>query len=69
MDLIVQLRPFITLLLKDQFTCSLLKNVTTFHRQQDGILHFCLTPNGKGDLALLIHIFAKMIMDFSKLDC
>ena len=52
----------------DQFTCSLPKNVTTFHRQQDGILHFCLTPNGKGDLALLIHIFAKMIMDFSKLN-
>ena len=66
MDLIVQLRPFITLLILDQFTCSLPKNVTTFHRQQDGINHFCLRPNKCGVLALWIHIFTKI---FSKLDC
>ena len=66
MDLIVQLRPFITLLILDQFTCSLPKNVTNFHRQQDGINHFCLSPNKWGVLALWIHIFTKI---FSKLDC
>ena len=69
LDLIFQLLPIRTSLILDQFTCSLPKNVTTFHRQQDGIIHFCLTPNRRGVLALLIHIFAKMIMDFSKLDC
>ena len=29
----------------DQLTCSLPKNVTTFHGQQDGIIYFCLSPN------------------------
>ena len=52
MDLIVQLLPFITPLILDQFTCSLPKHVTTFHRQQDGITHFCLSPNKSGVLAL-----------------
>ena len=52
MDLIVQLLPFKTPLILDQFTCSLPKNVTTFHRQQDGIIHFCLSPNKWGVLAL-----------------
>ena len=35
-----------------QFTCSLPKNVTTFHRQQDGIIHFCLSLNKRGVLAI-----------------
>ena len=52
MDLIVQLLPFITPLILDQFTCSLPKNVTTFHRQQDGVTHFCLSPNKSSVLAL-----------------
>ena len=69
MDLIVQLLPFITPLILDQLTCSLPKNVTTFHRQQDGIIHFCLSPNKRGVLALRIYIFTKKIMDFPKLDC
>ena len=69
MDLIVQLLPFITPLILDQFTCSLPKNVTTFHRQQDGIIHLCLSPNKRGVLALRIYIFTKKIMDFPKLDC
>ena len=52
MDLIVQLLPFKTPLILDQFTCSLPKNVTTFYRQQDEIIHFCLSPNKSGVLAL-----------------
>ena len=60
MNLIVQLLPNITPLILDQFTCSLPKNVTTFHRQQDGINHFCLSPNKGGVLALWIHIFTKI---------
>ena len=41
---IFQLFPIITLLILDQLTCSLPKNVTTFYGQQDGIIHFCLSP-------------------------
>ena len=66
---IVQLLPIITLLILDQLTCSLPKNVTTFHRQQDELIHFCLSPNIKGVLALWIYISTKMIMDFFKLNC
>ena len=66
MDMIFQLLPIITPQILDQLTCSLPKNVTTFHRQQDGIIHFCLSPNKWGVLALWIHIFTKI---FSKLDC
>ena len=51
MNLIVQLLPNISPLILDQFTCSLPKNVTTFHRQQDGIIHFYLIPNKIGVLA------------------
>ena len=51
LDLIFQLLPIRTSLILDQFTCSLPKNVTTFHGQQDGIIHFCLTPNKRGVLA------------------
>ena len=51
-DLIVQLFPIISPLILDQFTCSLPKNVTTFHGEQDGIIHFCLSPNKRGVLAL-----------------
>ena len=69
MDLIVQLLPFITPLILDQFTCSLPKNVTTFHRQQDGVTHFCLSPNKSSVLALWIHISTKKITDFSKRKC
>ena len=47
MDLIVQLFPILSPLILNQFTCSLPKNVTTFHRQQDGIIQFCLSPNKK----------------------
>ena len=67
-DLIVQLFPIISPLILDQFTCSLPKNVTTFHGEQDGIIHFCLSPNERGVLALWIYIFTKKLMDFSKLD-
>ena len=67
-DLIVQLFPIISPLILDQFTCSLPKNVTTFHREQDGIIHFCLSPNKRGVLALWIYIFTKKIMNFSKLN-
>ena len=52
MDLIVQLLSIITPLLLNQFTCSLPKNVTTFHRQQEGTIHFCLSPNKMGVLAI-----------------
>ena len=51
MDMIFQLLPIITPQILEQLTCSLPKNVTTFHGQQDGIIHFCLTPNKRGVLA------------------
>ena len=38
MDLIVQLLPIITPLIWNQLTCSLPKNVTNFHGQQDGCI-------------------------------
>ena len=69
MDLIVQLLPFITLLILDKFKCSLPKNVTTFLRQQNEIIHFCLSPNNSGVLALWINIFTKKIIEFSKRYC
>ena len=50
-NLIFKLLPIMTPLILDQLTCSLPKNVTTFHGQQDGIIHFCLTPNKRGVLA------------------
>ena len=43
-NLIFQLHPIITPLIMDQFTCSLPKNVTTFHGKQDGIIHFGSVP-------------------------
>ena len=66
---IVQLLPIITPPILDQFTCSLPKYVTTFHRQQDGVTHFCLSPNKSSVLALWIHISTKKITDFSKRNC
>ena len=39
-----QLLSIITPLLLDQLTCSLPKNVTTFHEEKDRIIHFCLSP-------------------------
>ena len=68
-NLIVQLLFIMTPLILDQLTCSLPKIVTTFHRQQEGIIHFCLSPPKNGVLALCIYFFSKKIMDFSKLDC
>ena len=47
-----QLHPIITPLILDQLACSLPKNVTTFHRERDGIIHFCLSPDKRGVLAL-----------------
>ena len=44
--------PIMTLLIMDQMTWSLPKNVTTFHGQQEGIIHFCLSPNKRGVLAI-----------------
>ena len=67
-NLISPLHPVITHLILDLMTCSLPKNVTTFHREQDGIIHFCLSPNKRGVLALWIYIFTKKIMNFSKLN-
>ena len=66
--LIFQRLPIITPLLLDQLTCFLPKNVTTFYGEQDGIIHFCLSPNERGVLALWIYIFTKKFMAFSKLD-
>ena len=43
-----QLLSIITPLLLDQLTCSLPKNVTTFHEEQDGIIHFCLSSYKMG---------------------
>ena len=57
MDMIFQLLPIITPQILEQLTCSLPKNVTTFHRQQDGIIHFCLSPNKRDVLVLWIYIF------------
>ena len=65
---IFQLLPIITPPKLDQLTCFLPKNVTTFHGEQDGIIHFCLSPNERGVLALWIYIFTKKFMAFSKLD-
>ena len=51
-NLIFQLLLIVSFLSLDQLTCSLPKNVTTFHGQQDGIIHFYLSPNKRGVLAL-----------------
>ena len=51
-NLIFWLHPFITPLILDQLTWSLPKIVTTFHGEQDGIIHFCLSPNKRGVLAI-----------------
>ena len=67
-NLIFQVYPIITPLIMDQMTCSLPKNETTFHRQQDGIIHFCLSPIKCGVLAFWIYIFTKKIMDISILN-
>ena len=67
-NLIFQLHPIITPLIMDQLACSLPKNVSTFHGEQDGIINFSLSPNKKGVLVLWIYIVTKKIIDFSKLD-
>ena len=51
-NLIFQLLPIRTPLIQDQLRWSLPKNVTTFHGQQEGIIHFCLSPNKRGVLAI-----------------
>ena len=65
---IFQLLSIITPLLLDQLTCSLPKNVTTFHKEQDGIIHFCLSPYKMGVFGTLNLRFGKKKMDFSQLD-
>ena len=45
---IFQLHPFITPLILDQLTCSLPKNVTTFCGEENGIIHFHLSPHKMG---------------------
>ena len=67
-NLIFLVYPIITPLIMDQMTCSLPKNVTTFHGKEDGIIHFCLRPHKRGVLALWIYILTKKIIDFSRLD-
>ena len=65
--LIFQLLPIITPLLLDQMTCSFPKNVTTFHEEKDGIIHFCFSPYKMGAFGTFnLHFYKKM--DFSKLD-
>ena len=56
---IFQLLSIITPLLLDQLTCSLPKNVTTFHKEQDGIIHFCLSPYKMGVFGTLNLRFGK----------
>ena len=67
-DLIVQLFPIISPIILNRFTCSLPKNVTTFHRKQNGIIHFCLSPNKRVVQALWIYTFTKKIINSSKLN-
>ena len=43
----------------DQMTCSLPKNVTTFHVENDGIIHFCLCPYKMG-------VFGTLSLHFDK---
>ena len=52
----------------DQMTCSLPKNVTTFHEEKDGIIHFCLCPYKMGVFGTLSLHFDKKKWIFSKLD-
>ena len=66
-NLIFQLHSIITPQIMDQLTCSLPKNVTTFHGKEDGIIHFCLTLHKWGVLALQIYFVTKKIWDFSRL--
>ena len=53
------LHPFITPLILDQLTCSLPKNLTTFHEEHDGIIHFCLSPYKMGVFGTLNLRFGK----------
>jgi len=39
--------------------CSLPKNVTTFHEEKDGIIHFCLSPYKMGNFGTLNLYFFK----------
>ena len=61
---IFQLLSIITPLLLDQLTCSLPKNVTTFHEEQDGIIHFCLSPYKMGIFGTLNLLFFYKKTDF-----
>ena len=58
-NLIFKLLPIITPLILDQLTCSLPKNVTTFHEEQDGIIHFFLSPYKMG-------VFGTLNLHFDK---
>ena len=57
----------ITPLILDQLTCSLPKNVTTFHREQDDVIHFCVSPDKIGICGTLDLPFDKK-MDFFELN-
>ena len=50
-NLIFLLYPIITQLIMGLQTCSLPKNVTTFHEKEDGIIQFCLRPHRRGVIA------------------
>ena len=50
------------------FSNWIFQHVTTFHGEQDGIIHFCLSHNEMGVLALWIYISTKKFMAFSNLD-
>ena len=50
-NLIFPLHTIITPLIMDQLTCSLPKNVTTFHEKEDEIIQFCLRPHRRGVIA------------------
>ena len=63
-NLSFQLHPIITQLILAQLTCSLPKNVTTFHGKQDRIIYFCLSPHYRGVLEL-----ESWPMDFTDTNC
>ena len=64
---IFQLLSMITPLILDQLTCSLPKNVTTFHREQDDVIHCCLSPYKMGVCGTLNLHFDKKKFIFSNL--
>ena len=45
-------------------TCFLPKNVTTFHEENDGVIHFCVSPNKMGVFGTLNLQFVKKKLIF-----